>query len=399
MDRFEHTDGRLLGITTDNASSNYWMTQEQQSTFEALGIRWPAMRNHLPCMAHVIQLVLGAFMSNVGVKGCTKSLEAHERDQQSGENESTNIGKSQRQQKEGNARLNMVSAMRPGLAKMIEQVCISRHSERSESNLHIAENACCVDYTDTWSSKPFHWLSRGQSTNHSTTCDGCENTVEFDSGVAWASLPIMRIHLPVAEESKIQRLQATLHKTGWMDNGQVHHGSFEAIPILDPVDVEMAYSYFASCHHCLQWHVWSYWWLCVSFGWEQDAMEGRIVLRCKGCAAEAVQILWWRHSNDRSVSHFGTYPWAFPEVANIQEVCQGEAYKSQGRDFLNYPIQGNLSGVCRERILCQTSTNVRLEQWKCSTLHYVPLWEGFWIRSIVFWSTFFVQRQWSLHNT
>jgi hypothetical protein len=76
-------------------------------------------------MAQVIQLEFGAFMSSVGVKGCTKSWEAHARDHQFGENEITAIGKSQRLRKEGNARFNMVSTMRPGLAKIIEKVRIS----------------------------------------------------------------------------------------------------------------------------------------------------------------------------------------------------------------------------------------------------------------------------------
>jgi hypothetical protein len=125
LDRFELTDGHLVGITTDNASSNYLMTRELQSTLEASGIEWLALRNHIPCMAHVIQLTLGAFISSLGVKGHTKSWEAHVRDQQFGENESIDIGKSQRLQKEGNARINKVSAMRPGLAKIIEKVRIS----------------------------------------------------------------------------------------------------------------------------------------------------------------------------------------------------------------------------------------------------------------------------------
>jgi hypothetical protein len=125
LDRFELTDGSLLGITTDNASSKYSMTRELQSTLEASGIEWPALRNRIPCMAHVIQLALGAFMSSLGVKGRTKSWEAHERDQQFGENESIDIGNSQRLRKEGNARINKVSAMKPGLAKIIEKVCIS----------------------------------------------------------------------------------------------------------------------------------------------------------------------------------------------------------------------------------------------------------------------------------
>jgi len=122
---FELTNGRLLGITTDNASPNYSMTRELQSTLKASAIKWPALTNHIPCMAHVIQLALGAFTSNLGVKGRTKSWEAHECDQQFGENESIDIGRSQRLQREGNARINKVSAMKPGLAKIIETVRIS----------------------------------------------------------------------------------------------------------------------------------------------------------------------------------------------------------------------------------------------------------------------------------
>ena len=114
LDCFELTECHLLGITTDNTSSNYVMTRQLQTRLEASGIEWPALRNNVPCMAHVMQLALGAFMSSLGVKGRTKSLEAHERDQQFGENESTDIGKSQRLQKEGNARINKLSAMRPG---------------------------------------------------------------------------------------------------------------------------------------------------------------------------------------------------------------------------------------------------------------------------------------------
>ena len=87
------------------------MTEELQSTLEASGIWWPAMRNHILCMAHDIRLAFGAFMSNLGVKGHTKSWEAHDRNQKFGENETTDIGKSQRLQKEGNARINKVSAM------------------------------------------------------------------------------------------------------------------------------------------------------------------------------------------------------------------------------------------------------------------------------------------------
>jgi len=119
LDRFEFTDSRLLGITIDNASSNYSMTCELQSTLEASGIDWPALRNHRPCMAHIIQLALCAFTISLGVKSRTKSWEAHERIQQFVENERIDVGKSLRLRNAGNARINKVSAMRPGLATVI----------------------------------------------------------------------------------------------------------------------------------------------------------------------------------------------------------------------------------------------------------------------------------------
>jgi len=125
LDHLELTDGRSLGITTDNASSKYSMKREMQSPLEASGIEWPALRNHIPCIAHVIQFALGAFMSILGVKGRTKSWEAQECDQQFGENQSIDVGKSQRLRKEGNARINKVSTMRPDLAKIIDKVRIS----------------------------------------------------------------------------------------------------------------------------------------------------------------------------------------------------------------------------------------------------------------------------------
>ena len=127
LDHFQLNDGCLLGITTDISSSNYSMTHELQSTLEDSRIEWPAMRNHIPCMPHVSQLASGAFMSSLGLKGLTKSLEVHEHDQQSGENQSIDIRKIQRLRKEGNARINKVSAMRPGLAKIIEKVHISKY--------------------------------------------------------------------------------------------------------------------------------------------------------------------------------------------------------------------------------------------------------------------------------
>jgi len=80
----------------DNDFPNYSMAYPLQSTLAASSIKWPALRNHIPCMAHVIQLALGAFMSSLRVTRGTKSWEAHGWVQQFGESKSRDIGKSQR---------------------------------------------------------------------------------------------------------------------------------------------------------------------------------------------------------------------------------------------------------------------------------------------------------------
>jgi len=190
------------------------MTRKLQSTIEASGIEWPALRNHIPCMAHVIELAVCAFMSSLGVKGRTKSWEGHERDQQFGENESIDIGKSQRLRKECNARINKVSAMRPGLAKIIEKVHISWDFERPETDCLIAENACCINYADNWSPKQVHWLWKSQSPNCSTSDYGCVDTLEHSSGVARACPPIAGINTRVASKPKIRWIPATIHNSG-----------------------------------------------------------------------------------------------------------------------------------------------------------------------------------------
>jgi len=100
-------------------------------------------------MVHVIQLALGAYVSSLGANVLTKSLEPHKHDQQFGENESIDSGKSQRLWKKDNARINKESAMRPGLAKIIEKVHISIYFESPETDLYMAENACCIYYADT----------------------------------------------------------------------------------------------------------------------------------------------------------------------------------------------------------------------------------------------------------
>jgi len=268
-------------------------------------------------MPHLIQLALGAVMCSLGVKGCTKSWEAHVGDVPFGENERIDIGKCQRLWKVGNAWINKVSAMRPGLAKIIETVHISRNVESAEIDLHIAAMASWIDFAHTGLPKQVPWLSKIQSTNRSTIYYGRDSTVEFNSGDAWVSLPITRIHLWVAQDSKIQLLPATLHRTWWMDHHQAWHGNFEEILILDPVDIEMAYGYSASHCHYLQWHVRSYGWRYLSFIWDEDWIEGRLVLRRSVCATEPVQLLCWSHFNACYVTHLCTHPWSMPKVAII----------------------------------------------------------------------------------
>jgi len=156
--------------------------------------------------------------------------------------------------------------MRQGLAKIHEKVCISRYFENLETDLYIAENACWIDCTDTWSSKWVHSRTKSQCPHCGACGYGCNETLEQITGVAWVRLLIIGIHTRVAPISKIQWLPATLYSIKWMDHCEVYHGSIEAIPILDPVDVKEAYSHIASPYHSLEWHVQSYGWHYASSG-------------------------------------------------------------------------------------------------------------------------------------
>jgi len=156
--------------------------------------------------------------------------------------------------------------MKPGFAKIIEKVRISSYFEIPENDLHITENACCIDYADIWSSKQLHWLSKSQSPHRGTTDYGCEDTVELNTGVAHVRLPIEGIHTQVAAKSKIHWLPATFHNWRWVDHREVCHGSIEAISILDPVNVKEAYSHIPSRYHGVQWHFGSYGQCDASFG-------------------------------------------------------------------------------------------------------------------------------------
>ena len=145
--------------------------------------------------------------------------------------------------------------MNPGLATIIEKVCILWYFGSPEIDLHIAENACCMDYADTWSSERVHWLLKCQSSHRDTTHSGCEDTVEHNTGVGQSRLQITGIHMRVAEQSKIHWSPATFHNSKWVDHCEVCHGSIDAISILDPAEVKEAYSQIASHYHNVQRHV------------------------------------------------------------------------------------------------------------------------------------------------
>jgi hypothetical protein len=115
--------------------------------------------------------------------------------------------------------------------------------------------------------------------------------LELDTGVAQGRLPITWNHTRVDQQPKIQWLLATLHKTGWVDDCPVCHGSFTAIPVLAHVEVGMVYCYSASHHYYLQWHVWSHRWHDATFSREEDTIEGRLNLCREECAAAAGK-LW-----------------------------------------------------------------------------------------------------------
>ena len=213
--------------------------------------------------------------------------------------------------------MNEVSAMRPGLAKIIEKVCTSGYFESHETDFHIAEYACGIDHADTWSSKRVHWLWKNQSPHRGTFNYGCEDPLELNTGVARARLLITGIDMQVASKSTIDSLPATFHNSRWMDHCEVCHGSVEAIPILDSVYVKEAYSHFASRDHSIQWHVRSHAWRDASFSREEDSMKGRHGLRREVCSTNAVQILRWIDYIRGHASDSCTYPPFFPEAPNI----------------------------------------------------------------------------------
>jgi hypothetical protein len=67
LKRYDLAD-QLLGFTFDNASNNTMLSNALTSPLCYLSIEWDCESNHIPCMAHVIQLILGEYMKELKIK-------------------------------------------------------------------------------------------------------------------------------------------------------------------------------------------------------------------------------------------------------------------------------------------------------------------------------------------
>src|SRR5271169_3555261 len=53
---------KLFCITTDNASNNYSMVRELAKLLDSIGIYRDPETNHIPCLAHIINLIVQSFL-------------------------------------------------------------------------------------------------------------------------------------------------------------------------------------------------------------------------------------------------------------------------------------------------------------------------------------------------
>lgn len=67
LEDYKITD-RLLTITSDNAKNNYKMMEELSVLLQQTGHPWDHQKSHIPCIAHVIQLVVHAMVRELNVQ-------------------------------------------------------------------------------------------------------------------------------------------------------------------------------------------------------------------------------------------------------------------------------------------------------------------------------------------
>jgi len=180
------------------------MTGERQSTLEATGIEWPASRHHIPWVAHVIRLALGTFMNNPKVKGCTMTWEAREHNHQIWRQWMLRHWKESKTSERAQYWNEQAVGNETWFRKDNSETTYFKKFWMSW--YWPSYSGECMLYWLRWHQVGVHWLSKIQSTHCGTTYSGFEHTVELDTGVAWVSLPIMRIHPQVAQECKILRL-------------------------------------------------------------------------------------------------------------------------------------------------------------------------------------------------
>lgn len=61
-------ESQLLAITADNASNNKTLCQVLSEKLESKGIRWSAKQNQLPCLAHVVQLIVNEIVKHLSIE-------------------------------------------------------------------------------------------------------------------------------------------------------------------------------------------------------------------------------------------------------------------------------------------------------------------------------------------
>ena len=76
LERFSITK-RLLCITTDNAGNNGMMRKELEELLNNLDVNnsWSSDSTKIPCLAHVIQLVVKAILGAFDIKPTTEDLD------------------------------------------------------------------------------------------------------------------------------------------------------------------------------------------------------------------------------------------------------------------------------------------------------------------------------------
>jgi len=101
------------------------------------------------------------------------------------------------------------------------------------------------------------------------------------------------------------------------DEWTVMHYIMEVLRPLRDLTLSMTKRHTVTLHHVItvyNYIGWSQGWCYAIFGYEEDSMEGRFVLRHEVSTTDAVQILCWRDSNDRYATDFYTYPHCVPDI-------------------------------------------------------------------------------------